>query len=271
VLTPEELYALWAPDDSVWSPWVLPVPFAQLICPEVSPSAVLPEFNLDWLQESGTTDSAIVADLPGGDAIYYGLNLLVRGYRPVPVIDGSPGPELSFLFPTGPSSPTGELRKSASFVDMRGLLMALCQGAGRLREAKLAPDAPPSFLLDSKRMTRAAYVAEGAFDNRWMVFPQDFPSGRFLRDRGIRRVIYVHDTFLTQPPDDLAHVLLRWQEDGIAMESKSARFGDAPVPIQVNKPSRFRAAWYRALAALGLRRNDAGGFGAYPPSPAGAG
>jgi hypothetical protein len=104
-----------------------------------------------------------------------------------------------------------------------------------------------------------------------MVFPQDFPSSRFLRDHGIRRVVYVHDTFLPQPQEDLAHVLLRWQEDGIAIESKSARFGDAPVLINVNRPFRFRAVWYRALAALGLRRNDAGGFGGYPPNPSGAG
>jgi len=108
--------------------------------------------------------------------------------------------------------------------------------------------------------------AEGkVFDNRWMTFPQDFPSGSFLRNRGICTVVFVHDKFQTQPPEDLAHVLLRWQEDGIAIQSKSARFGEAPVSINVVRPFRFRAAWYRALAALGLRRNDAGGFGGYPP------
>jgi hypothetical protein len=209
-------------------------------------------------------------DLPSSDAIHYGLALLVRGYRPVPVIDGSPGPDGNPLIPIHSSS-EGAPSKSASVVDMRGLLLALCQGAAHLRDAKLAPDAPPAFLLDSKRMTGAAYVIERAFDNRWMIFPQDFPSSRFLRERGVRRVVYVHDTFLTQPPDDLAHILLRWQEDGIAIERKSAKFGDAPVPIQVSRPSRFRALWYRALAMLGLRRNDAGGFGGYPPSPSGAG
>lgn len=269
-MTTEELYALWAPRDSVWSPWVLPVPFAQLICPQGTTLTEPPPFHLDWLPEGEPRDLAIVADLPGEDAIHYGLALLQRGYRPVPVIDGSPGPDRDPLIPIH-SSPVGAANKSASIVDMRGLLLALCQGAARLREMKLAPDAPPAFLLDCKRMTGAAYVIEGAFDNRWMVFPQDFPSSRFLRDHGIRRVAFVHDTFLTQPPDDLAHVLLRWQEDGIAIERKSARFGDAPVALQVNRPSRFRAAWYRALAALGLRRNDAGGFGGYPPALSGAG
>ncbi len=215
-------------------------------------------------------DLAIVVDLPGGDAIHYGLALLRRGYRPVPVIDGSPGPDGVPLIPIH-SSPAGAVSRSASVVDMRELLLALCHGAAALRELKLVSDAPPAFLLDSRRMTWAAQAVEGAFDNRWMVFPQDFPSSRFLREHGIWRAVFVHDMFQTQPPDDLAHVLLRWQEDGIAIERKSARFQDAPVATRVNRPSRFRAVWYRALAVLGLRRNDAGGFGGYPPSVSGAG
>jgi len=270
-MTPEELYELWAPTNSVWSPWVLPVPFAQLVCPEVPARDELEEFNLGWLSDEKAQDVAILADLPGGDAIHYGLALLQRSYRPVPVIDSSPGPG-PFLFPPiGLSSLIDKPHKSSCVVDMRGLLYGLCQGAHRLREITLAVNAPPAFLLDSKRMTGVSSAVEGAFDNRWMVFPQDFPSSRFLRDHGICRVIYVHDTFLAQPAEDLAHILLRWQEDGIAIESKSARFGDAPVPIKVNRPFRFRAVWYRALAVLGLRRNDAGGFGGYPPSPSGAG
>jgi len=270
-VTPEELYAIWAPKDSAWSQWVLPVPFAQLACPDCTTTDAVPSFNLDWLPLGNTRDLAIVVDLPGGDAIHFGLALLARGFRPVPVIDGSPGPERVAIFPFVPSISTGENYKSATIVDMRGLLLALCQGAASLLQNRLAPDAPPAFLIDSKRMAGVAYVIDAAFDNRWMVFPQDFPSGRFLLNRGIRKVVLVHDTFLREPQEDLAHVLLRWQEEGIAIESKSARFGDAPALIKVSRPFRFRAAWYRALAALGLRRNDAGGFGGYPPDPSGAG
>ena len=270
-MTPEELYSLWSPADSVWSPWVLPVPFAQLACAENAPTTAAPSFNLDWVPFSNSGELAIIVDLPGGDAIYYGLALLERGYRPVPVIDGSPGPDRNFIFPADSSSPAAENYKSACMVDMRELLLALCQGAEELRSAQLPPGAPPAFLLDSKRMSGVPYNIETAFDNRWLAFPQDFPSGGFLRNRGIRKVVLVHDTFLKDPQEDLAHVLLRWQEEGIAIESKSARFGDAPVPITVSRPFRFRAAWYRALAALGLRRNDAGGFGGYPPDPSSGG
>jgi hypothetical protein len=270
-VTPEELYSLWAPADSVWSPWVLPVPFAQLVCPKTSAAAAAPSFNLDWLPFGNSGELAMIVDLPGGDVIYYGLALLERGYRPVPVIDGSPGPDRNFIFPPATCGPAGVNNKSACVVDMRGLLLALCQGADQLRNAQLAPGAPPAFLLDSNRMAGVSSNVESAFDNRWLAFPQDFPSGRFLTDIGIRRVVLVHNTFLKDPQEDLAHVLLRWQEEGIAIESKSARFGDAPTLIQVRKPFRFRAAWYRALAAFGLRRNDAGGFGGYPPSPSSGG
>jgi len=79
-MTPEELYAVWAPPDSVWSPWVLPVPFAELNCPEHFTPAESPQFVFDWLPAEDTRDLAMVVDLPGGDAIHYGLALSERGY-----------------------------------------------------------------------------------------------------------------------------------------------------------------------------------------------
>jgi hypothetical protein len=270
-VTPEQLYAVWAPPESIWSPWVLPVPFAELTFHQAFASAQIPPYSLEWVRGRPDRNFAIVADLPGAEAIHYGLALLELGFRPVPVIDGSPGPSGGMVIPPNPSIPAHKTSRSPSVVDMRGLLLALCESAKPLQLAKLAPDAPPAFLLDSKRMIGAPYLDDMAFDNRWMVFPQDFPSARFLLARKIKKVVFVHDTFRTQPQEDLAHILLRWEEAGVAVESKSARFGEAPVPICVARPQRFRAAWYRALAALGLRRSDAGGFGGYPPAPSAGG
>jgi hypothetical protein len=267
---PEQLYAIWAPPESIWSPWVLPVPFADLIFPDSPARAQIPSYSLEWVRGDADGHFAIVADLPGAEAIHYGLALLELGFRPVPVMDGSPGPSGGVVIPPNLPILEHKISRSPSVVDMRGLLLALCEGAKPLQLAKLAPDAPPVFLLDSKRMA-GVMSDEKLFDNRWIVFPQDFPSARFLLNRGIKKVIFVHDTFQTQPPEDLAHILLRWQEAGIGVESKSARFGEAPVAIQVRRPYRFRAAWYRALAAMGLRRNDAGGFGGYPPAPSAGG
>jgi hypothetical protein len=270
-MTPEELYGIWAPEDSRWSPWVLPVPFAQLVCPDSIPIPTSPRFDLRWISSSDARNTAIVADLPGGDAIHYGLALTALGYRPVPVIDGSPGPESHVVSPLHSSFSALQRHKPRSTVDMRGLLDAICSGAKLLRERQLEADAPPAFLLDSMRMAAVAAGDPEIFDNRWRVFPQDFPSARFLLKAGIRKVILVHDKSLREPQEDLAHVLLRWQEGGISIESQFAHAVEAPVPIKVRRPFRFRRLWYRALAVLGLRRNDAGGFGGYPPEISGGG
>lgn len=267
-MTPQELYALWAPADSIWSPWVLPVPFAQLICVSTEEPLELPHFHLDWLSR-GTGDMALMVDLPGEAAIHYGLAALGLGFRPVPVIDGSPGPGDSVV--TGLPKHGNPPPPSDVAVDMRGLLRALCQGAKYLQRASVRNDAPPAFLLDAKRMETAAEGLEGAYDNRWMTFPQDFPSGRFLLEHGMRKLVLVHGGYAKQPQDDLAHVLLRWQEAGVAIEAKFAWNEEGPVAINVSRPNRYRVAWYRAIAALGLRRNDAGGFGGYPKVQSGGG
>src|SRR5690348_13517799 len=89
-MTPEELYAVWAPVESVWSPWVIPVPFAQLYCPgEGMEEAALPKVPTFVGLDAAM---ATVVDLPGGDAVRYGIALAYIGLRPVAVFDGSPGP-----------------------------------------------------------------------------------------------------------------------------------------------------------------------------------
>jgi hypothetical protein len=108
------------------------------------------------------------------------------------------------------------------------------------------------------------------FDNRWMVFPQDFPSARFLVERKIKRVTLVQAE-KTQPSEDLSHVLLRWQEAGIEILAKTKGDVGAPSGITVSRPSRFKASWYRALAIMGLRRSSVGGFGSFIPETSAAG
>jgi len=101
------------------------------------------------------------------------------------------------------------------------------------------------------------------FDNRWKTFPQDYPSARFLLERGIRRVVLVQE-YAGQPQEDLSHVLLRWQEAGIRLEVYGTK-ADGPLrELSVRQPSHFRALWQRALAVLGLRRGAWGGFGGWP-------
>src|SRR5262249_54254717 len=215
-MTPEEIYQIWAPADSVWSPWAIPVPFAQIV--SLGPDAKSArEESEAWgvnLAEAGGL--AIVVDLPGGDAIRLGLALAFRGFRPVPVINGSPGPfPIVASYPdTADTMPQNRLHTIA--VDMRELLRGLCSGAVLLKGLTIPGDARPVFLLDAARMAEGREIGPEMFDNRWKTLPQDFPSGRMLLETGIRRVLLVQQV-IGQPKEDLAHVLLRWQEAGISI------------------------------------------------------
>ena len=262
-MKPEEVYLAWAPRESIWSPWAIPVPFAQIVCLaldvqreingiEALPNLLEPEFDL-----------AVVLDLPGEEAVRLSLGLALRGFRPVPVIDGSPGPDLlgisQAILGTGPAPST----QASVAVDMRQTLRWLCIGAAVLPTLKIAPNASPVFLLDALRTGRIHTPGMEVFDNRWKTFPQDFPSAGFLKENGIRRVLLIQDA-AGQPGEDLAHVLLRWQEAGIPIQASSAADINASKLIHVKRPTRFRTLWHRALALIGLSRAASGGFGAWP-------
>jgi hypothetical protein len=146
----------------------------------------------------------------------------------------------------------------------------LCIGAAQLNGLNISTNGSPAFLLDASRIGFGRNLGPEVFDNRWKTFPQDFPSARFLLEHGIPRIFLIQDT-VAQPAEDLGHVLLRWQEEGLAIFAASAAAVDAPTLITVRRPSQFRALWYRALALLGLRRASAGGFGAWPPHSSGGG
>lgn len=284
-MTREEIFEAWAPAGAIWSQWMKPVLFAQMgrsftqasvaipppppgfqptalgggvpassiagqpapssfgISPPTSLASVtLPDWrtrDASWAQQAN--DTAMVIDLPGVDALTVGLALTQRGFRPVPMFNACQGPNAA--------------------CDLSAVLLGLEQWAADVRAASLPPEAPPAFLLDSERLIPKRPLTPGTFDNRWVVFPQDFPSANFLLSRGIRRVILVGSA---QPLQDLAHVLLRWQEAGIAIEAFVAG-SPSPEPIVVKKPSSFRSLWARFLVAMGLKRSSAGGFGAAIP------
>ena len=66
-------------------------------------------------------------------------------------------------------------------------------------------------------------------------------------------------------PPDLAHVLRRWQDDGIQLRVIDVASGQGAADVTVPKPSGFKLAWYAAMALLGLRRSNVGGFGSTIP------
>jgi hypothetical protein len=236
----EDIYPTWAPPDVVWSRWAKPVLFAEAALPVLTPGVPAsppPGFDADQ-------QTAVIVDLPGAESVAAGLALAHAGFRPVPLYNTSSHP--------------------FALVDTKLIVEGLAGGAQELASITLFPEATPAFLLDANRLAPGKAAVPGRFDNRWVVFPQDFPSSNFLISRRIRRVILLWNE--TGPlPEDLAHVLLRWQKAGL--EILSARPGGSPQPLIVSQPSRFRHLWYVALLLVGLRRNSAGGFGSIVPTP----
>src|SRR5215470_5102291 len=96
-MTPEEVYQIWAPADSAWSPWVIPVPFAQMVCVENDLNPDLSNVSEIAGKFEPSRELGMVIDLPGEISIKLGLSLAERGFRPVPVVDGSPGPGITGL------------------------------------------------------------------------------------------------------------------------------------------------------------------------------
>jgi hypothetical protein len=84
------------------------------------------------------------------------------GYRPVPLYNGVRGD-----------------KDYDNLIDGEDLQNWLFAGAKVLKDLEISRDAPPVFLLDSRRL-KAKTKKRGIFDNRWVVFPQDMPSSNFL-------------------------------------------------------------------------------------------
>lgn len=252
-LTRQDIYDAWIPRTSPWSDWAKPVLFASLdLAAPVEGHSESSPAGWHWMPAMPRTnaDTALVIDLPGDESVIAGGRLAELGYQPVPIFNGAPAP-----------------RGTRAAIDTRPMADALRTFAPRLMDLqhdRLGSQAPPAFLLDSRRRLGSS-PPPGQFDNRWMVFPQDFPSARFLQERGVARAIVVQEQ-AGQPAEDLRHVLRRWQDAGIAIER--CRSGQAQLePFVVASPSHFRWALHRTLAICGLRRNAAGGFGAVVPKP----
>ena len=241
-ISSEEAFSVWAPDGVLWSQWAKPIAFVHAdggIVGESVDASKLPSVpgRLD-------SDSVVVVDLPGAEAVYAGVSLAARGFRPVPIFNGTSGP--------------------SAVVDVAPITRALATGAELLKRATLAVDAPPAFLLDSRRSVGTSLPRPGSYDNRWVTLPQDFPSGTLLSSRGIKCAILVQSGSLSVPAD-LAHVLRRWQEGGLSMRVIDLTSGQSAENVAIPKPSRFRLMWYAAIALLGLRRSNVGGFGSMIP------
>jgi len=274
----EDLFTVWAPESSCWSRWAKPVLFAYLDLAPPEGQVPEPAWEKTWIPTRGWVTSvsrepapdttwdlgwvpptadwcALVLDLPGAEGVLLGLELAAQGYRPVPLYNAVP-------LPGGEPPIDSVTGRPVAAVPVLPILYALKKGAAILGLIDLPADAPPMFLLDAHRRGEGREMLPDEFDNRSVCFTTDFPSANFLSAQKISRVVLVQRRG-EQPQLDLAHVLRRWQQAGIALQLKKLDVPGPPTPCEVARPSWFGAMFQRALALAGLRRGEAGGFGAW--------
>lgn len=200
--------------------------------------------DLDWVPPAAD-GVALVLDLPGEHAVRAGIDLARLGYHPVPLFNATDGPN--------------------PVLDVGPIERALFEGADDIAAASFHDRTPPAFLLDSRRLS-VKRPGPGKYDNRWMTFPQDFPSGAMLRAHGIHSVLLIrHDG--RQPDSDLRQVLLRWKKAGLQLHRKQLGSPARAAPLDLPwQPTNWLALAFAGLT-LGLRRNSAGGFGSTVPTP----
>ena len=128
-MTKEEVYDIWRPSWSPWSPWVKPVLFAFLTENELRSKSADPTPR-EW-SVPRSRDIAIAIDLPGADSILAGVALASSGYRPVPVFNACPYPP----------SEVSNLRMGHIAVDLLLPLQIIAHGAVALAATDL-PTAP---------------------------------------------------------------------------------------------------------------------------------
>ena len=194
----KEIYKLWAPKESIWSPWVRPVPF--VFIDENVDNKEYESFNIPSVIYLNNDDerfknSALIIDLPGNKSINEGLALTKLGYRPVPIFNG-----------------VDEQEGSLSVVNNKGIELGLLYGAEVLshENINLKVDARPAFLTDSNRMNRYK-LSTSMYDNSWDVYAQDLPTSDFVKTQGIDSIIVRSDILRK----DLNKILYKFQKDGL--------------------------------------------------------
>ena len=188
----KEIYKIYAPNGAKWIDWVRPVPFVAIDTYNRKPIA-------DWLDRKAMflkqyqKDTAIFIDLPGKESIELSIDLAYKGYRPIPLFNG-----------------TDEQQGSQATTDTYLIERCLINGSRKLKNIQLKNDVNPVFLLDSYRTNRYR-AKESIFDNSWDLYKQDIPSAEYFKQNGITKIIVVGNTIQR----DLKKIFLRFQEKGI--------------------------------------------------------
>ncbi|MBL0871078.1 MAG: hypothetical protein IBJ18_10930 [Phycisphaerales bacterium] len=264
LITPEVIFETWAPHGSIWSAWAKPVLFLQMTESmsseryNVHDPALIERLRQqvpELIGRSGGRRTALVFDLPGASSIFAGLEAARHGFRPVPMFNCTTGP-------------------GADVIPIRSLVESLRMAGAALRAMRLSDASPPAFLIDSDRLGGPDSIVPKplTFDNRWIVFPQDFPSGLYLRRQGIDSVLVIRSAGSSVPLHDLNAVMQGWIQDGVQVllthvDVVSNSSGKALVETVEREGWMSRMFTTLRLVFHGIRRNYSGGFGRAIPLP----
>ena len=247
------LHKIWAPDASVWSPWVKPVPFA--FWPRAlksDPPTLHTDISPAYFPDT-TTHCALVIDFPGGESVRCGELLATLGYRPVPIFSGCTL-----------RADQQDLHRCA--VDVEAIITALVEVAPTLTQMNLPEIAPPAFLLDACRHAPGVVIQNDYFDNRSAIFSADFPSAETLRKHGITRILVVRDSTIPPSPD-LGHALNQWRQAGLPITA----INHQGISTSINWAGIgfFWTLFHRLNLMQNFHPSEYGGYGRYIPKSSG--
>ncbi len=211
-MTVKDIYKIWAPAGKKWVDWVRPVPFVEMN--SYSKMYNYSDFIIPSIcyVEEYCTDTAIIVDLAGTESVKEGLALAKKGFRPIPIFNG-----------------TVEQKGARATVDNQSAGISLALGATELVKTPIKEDALPAFLTDRNRLQRYK-MDVSLFDNSWDVYPQDLPSAEYLINNGIRKVIVVG----TSVAKDLKKILYNYQKKKIEIFHTN-RY-ELPKKVRIMKP-----------------------------------
>lgn len=194
-MTGKDLFKIWAKPGCKWVDWVRPVPFVAIDSEDFelynSTNYIKP--NVDYTEELDGSDIAIIVDLPGYRSIEEGISLAQKGYRPIPLYNG-----------------TKEPKGAMPTVDNQEIEEALIWGTYELEKIELKNEALPAFLLDTNRMNRYK-MSLSVFDNSWDIYHQDIPTAEYFLKNGIKRIAIRTERI----QKDLKTIFYKFQKKGI--------------------------------------------------------
>ncbi len=207
----KEIYGIWAPVGKRWVDWVRPVPFLEINTEKKAyqlSDMYVPELSII---EEYDANTAYIVDRPGTESIKMGLALAKLGYRPIPIYNG-----------------TTEQSRARATTDNQSVDMGLLWGANLLKEMEFVDNAAPVFLTDTERLNRYK-ITESVFDNSWDVYSQDLPSGKYLLENGIQKVVILGNAVSR----DLRKIVYEYQKKGIVIHWSNGY--ERPKKIVVKK------------------------------------